>query len=126
MSTLFEILHPNVVSEENEELVRKYYDGKIVNAPEGLGLKLETAKDWYGIPGIKFIFWNTQSDPGIVYKDHYINSFVVEDSMWSLFNEFKEDEELGDEFEDKEFADFMRENVDRVYEFCDLAIGIEI
>ena len=120
MSTLFEILHSNLVSEENAELVKKYYNGEIVNAPEGLGLILETAKDWYGIPGIKFIFWNTQSDPGIVYKDHYINSFVVEDSMWEMFIE---EVEMDDE---DSFTGYMLKNKNMVYELCDLAIGIEI
>lgn len=120
MSTLFEILHSNTVSKENAELVKKFYNGEIVNAPDGLGLKLEAAKNWYGIPGIKFIFWNEWSDPGIVYKNHYINSFIVEDSMWEVFSE---EVGMNDEYS---FTQFMLDNKEQVYEFCEVAIGNEI
>ncbi len=71
--------------------------------------------NWYGIPEIKFYFYNTQSDPEIEYKGKRCSCYIIEDTMWERFNE--------DGFSDStEFEKYMIENKDTVYELCELAL----
>lgn len=69
--------------------------------------------DWYGIPGIGFIWVNTQHDPYIEYKGKQFNSLYVEDTMW---NWFQDEFPNGDE---KAFSQFMLDNQEFVYGLCD-------
>lgn len=70
---------------------------------------------WYGIPGINFYFYNTQTDPEIEYKGRRCSCYIVEDTMWERFHE----DDLSDP---SEFPRYMMENKDEVYELCELAL----
>lgn len=80
---------------------------------------LKRLPDWYGIPGIKFIWHNEWSDPEIEYKGKRCSCYIVEDTMWSFFRE-----ETGLNNED-EFAKYMSNHKNVVYELCKLALGLE-
>lgn len=71
--------------------------------------------DWYGIPGIKFIWHNAWADPEIEYKGKRCSCFIVEDTMWERYREDHEDNMDA-------FGNYMRENADEVYELCELAL----
>lgn len=75
--------------------------------------------DWYGIPGVKFIWRGWYSDPEIEYKRKRCSCYIVEDTMWERFREEtnSEDEEM--------FDKYMLDNKDEVYELCELALGLE-
>ena len=70
---------------------------------------------WYGIPGIEFIYINDNTDPLLRYRGKIIDSYDVEDAMWDMFNS----DDRKDDYDT--FNDYMRDNVDMVYEFCDNA-----
>lgn len=75
--------------------------------------------NWYGIDGIKFIWHNEWADQEIEYKGRRCSCYVVEDTMWERFHE----DDLSDP---DEFARYMRENKDEVYELCELALFPEM
>ena len=77
--------------------------------------------DWYGIPNIGFIYHNDWTDPEIEYEGEILNSYIVEDSMWSIYTE--DCEETGKEPNIDEFADYMKDNTDEVYYLIELALG---
>lgn len=74
--------------------------------------------DWYGIPGIGFIWHNTQTDPEIEYKGKRINSTIIEDAMWSQYREECKEKDI--EPNEDEFEKYMRENADDVYELIEI------
>ena len=92
-------------------------------------------KNWYGIPGIEFIWRGTQSDPLIKYNGQTINSSIVENTMWDRFNE--EHPEICEkpveiewgtadyrEWEDAMydgFAEYMKQHAEDVKELFDMA-----
>jgi hypothetical protein len=82
----------------------------------------ENAKlpDWYGIPGIKFIWHNTQSDPEIEYKGRRCSCYLIEDTMWYDYTHDDEGEELPTELcLEEDFDQWMRENAECIYELCE-------
>ena len=88
---------------------------------KAMGIKTtEDYPDWYGIPGIKFIFINSWADPLIEYKGKRCSCFVVEDTMWDEFTH----DDYGNyiERDENEFDGFMLENADEVRELCELAL----
>ncbi len=79
--------------------------------------------NWYGINGIKFIWHNEWTDPEIEYKGKRCSCFIVEDTMWERYNE--EMSEARKPVKENEFAEYMREKADDVYELCELALFSE-
>lgn len=75
--------------------------------------------DWYGIPGIGYIWHNEWADPEIEYDGKRFSCHIVEDTMWERYREecYERDEEPD---EDK-FGDYMRENADEVRELARIA-----
>lgn len=102
---------------------------------KGLKESDSSKKNWYGIPGIEFIWRGTQSDPLIKYNGQTINSTIVEDTMWERFNEDHPEIcekpveiEWGTadyrEWEDAMydgFAEYMRQHAEDVKELFDMA-----
>lgn len=72
-------------------------------------------KNWYGIKGIKFIYYNTWEDPYIEYKGKRINSHIVEDTMWDRM--YEENSNREDPY--KDFEKYMYEHKEDVYELLD-------
>lgn len=89
-----------------------------------MGVKpLEDYPDWYGIPNIKFIWHNTQSDPTLVYKGKEFSQYYVEDTMWYRFTHDDDDNFISERDQDFDgFDKYMLENKDDVYELCDAII----
>lgn len=87
---------------------------------ELLSNKGKELPNWYGIEGVGFIWRNSWSDPEIEYKGKRINSYIVEDTMWERFNEECE-EQLKEPNEDN-FATYMKEHSEDVYELIELAM----
>ncbi len=80
--------------------------------------------DWYGIPGIGFIWHNTQADPEIEYKGKRINSTIIEDTMWYDWTHDDYGNHLSEkENDDNGFSKYMRENAEEVYELIELAMN---
>lgn len=73
--------------------------------------------NWYGIPGIEFIF-RGQSDALVKYNGKIANSIIVEDTMWENFSE----NFTGDPVTKMhEFEDYMNLNSELVKELIELA-----
>jgi hypothetical protein len=73
--------------------------------------------NWYGIPDIGFIWHNEWEDPEIEYQGKRYNSVPIESTMWSYYNEYCE--ENGTEPNEDEFAEYMKSNVDDIYELIE-------
>ena len=77
--------------------------------------------NWYDIPGIGFIFFNSWTDPYIEYKGKRINSHIVEDTMYERYcEECNHDKDNLDDF-----AVYMRNHADDVYELIEYAMESE-
>lgn len=84
--------------------------------------------NWYGIPGIKFIYMGNVSDPNISFEGVTDDACVTaEDTMWSMYTEeFPEpDDYRGDNWGVyvDQFADYMLENADEVKNLIRMARG---
>lgn len=85
---------------------------------------MKTYPDWYGIPGIGYIWYNTWTDPELEYKGKRINVHNVEDVMWERWIHDNNGNLItGRESDMEGFAEYMKENLDDVYELMDIAIG---
>jgi hypothetical protein len=73
--------------------------------------------NYMGIPDVKYVWHNTQSDPGIIYKDMYFNVYDIEDTLWNMFNDYCD--ETGVICDDDGFEQFVGENADTVYSILD-------
>ena len=79
--------------------------------------------DWYGIPGIGFIWHNTQTDPELEYKGKRINSTIIEDAMWDKWIHDDDGNLIpGREKDNDGFSKYMKENADDVYELIEIVI----
>lgn len=76
--------------------------------------------DWYGLPEVGFIWHGEWADPELEYKGKEFNSHIVEDTMWERYNEYCEENDKIPDYDD--FAKYMEENEDEVYELLDLTI----
>ena len=74
--------------------------------------------NWYGIPDIKFVWHNTQSDPGLIYDGKYFNSYDVEDALIVDYREYCEENGIEDRNDDG-FDEWVRNNDYLVYEYLD-------
>lgn len=79
--------------------------------------------DWYGIPDIGFIYYNDWVDPYIEYDGECLNSHIVEDSMWEMYNEDCNEDGIEPNIDD--FADYMRNHAYDVYYLIGIALGRE-
>lgn len=100
---------------------------ELVTRPDGKKYRLVPADypNWYGISGIKFIYYNNVADPDIAYRGRLLNSHVVEDTMWE---EYIRDDD-GNVVEARErdmtgFEKFMLEKAEYVKALFLLAFGI--
>ena len=106
----------NMIEQIDNEIINTYSSDEIDNAEKvlkamSLITESEGKPNWYGIPGIKFIYHGDWSDPeieceGLVYG---IYDTGIEDAM---FAELKE--ELGREPTDAEFQKYMQDNGDNI------------
>ncbi len=97
-------------------------DFKVINGVASFPMK--EYPDWYGIPGIGFIWHGSQSDPFIEYKGKEINSFIVEDTMWDRWTHDDYGNYISERGKDLDgFSKYMKENANEVYELIELAIG---
>lgn len=84
---------------------------------------MKTYPDWYGIPGIGYIWYNTWTDPELEYKGKRINIHLVEDTMW---NRWIHDDDgtlnIDREKDIDGFSEYMNTNSDDVYELLDAII----
>lgn len=79
--------------------------------------------DWYGIPDIGFIWYNTQTDPMLEYKGKLINSTIIEDTMWERYTHDDDGNYISINASDEEgFKHFMLHNKDDVYELLETAM----
>ena len=77
-------------------------------------------ENWYGIPGILFIYHNEWTDPEIEYKGKRCSVSVVEDTMLERWGDAAETDDPED------FIKYMQLNADDVYELCELALFPEV
>lgn len=77
--------------------------------------------NWYDIPGIGFIFFNSWTDPYIEYKGKQINSYIVEDTM---YERYREECNPGKDNLDG-FAIYMKSHANDVYELIEYAMESE-
>lgn len=73
--------------------------------------------NWYGIENVGFVWHNEWADPEIEYKGKRFSCYIVEDTMWERYKE-----ENGKYADEKLFSQYMRNNIDAVYELCELAL----
>lgn len=99
---------------------RKNLDSLLI----AMGVKpLEDYPDWYGIPNIKFIWHNSQTDPTLVYKGKEFSQYLVEDTMWFRFTHDDDDNFIKERDQDFDgFEKYMLESKDDVYELCEAII----
>lgn len=69
--------------------------------------------DFYGVPGIEFVWHGSQSDPEVEYKGVRINYYDLEDGLWDLYTE--EMREAGKKATDDGFEAWIAKNHDQVY-----------
>ena len=82
-----------------------------------IGIHKPDYPNWYGNEGIKYVWHNSWSDPEIEYQGKKCSCYVVEDTMWSRYEE--------DGFSDPDkFGDYMRDNASEVRYLCALALGL--
>lgn len=72
-----------------------------------------TEGEFYGVPGVEFIWHGEWSDPEVKYKDHLFNYYELENVLW---DEFKEEYP---EAREEDFDKYVLENKARVYELLD-------
>ena len=70
--------------------------------------------NWYGIPDIGYIYYNSWSDPDLEYDGKIINCREIEDTMWEYYNE--DCDELNMEPTDDGFKFYLYDNLDEIYE----------
>lgn len=79
--------------------------------------------NWYGIEDIGFIWHGSWSDPEIEYNGNVVNSTIIEDTMWDRWTHDDYGEYLLEKANDEDgFAQYMRDNVDDVYELIELTM----
>ena len=66
----------------------------------------ERKPNYYGIPDVKYIYHNEWSDPELYYKGEYYNIYDVEDTMYSDYEAYKEE----NSDYNGEFEDYMQEH----------------
>jgi hypothetical protein len=99
-------------------------DGTEIECGFGDYRKPNGLPDWYGIRGIKFVYYNDWTDPKLYYKKHLINSYLIEDTMWEDYSD--ECKTNGIVPSDGGFENYMHENANEVYELLDETITIEV
>lgn len=76
--------------------------------------------NFHGLPDIKFVWHNTQSDPGVIYKGKYFNANEIDDSLWVSFEEYCSDTGVVDDYD--MFEQWVSENRDEVYDTIETMI----
>lgn len=79
--------------------------------------------NWYGIEDIGFIYRGAWSDAEIEYNGKRLNSTIVEDTMWERFREYCEENNWNADEHLSDFAGYMKDNADEVYELIEIALG---
>lgn len=88
--------------------------------------KMKELPNWYGIDDIGFVWHNEWSDPEIEYKGKRMNVNIIEDSMWQRWIYDDDGNFLKEKAYDQDgFAQFMKENVNEVYELIELTMESE-
>lgn len=77
--------------------------------------------NFYGVPGIKFIWHGEWSDPEVEYKGIRFDYYDLEDPLWDEYK--SEMEEEGKKADMSEFDDWVYDNKDLVYEFAEHMIA---
>ena len=76
--------------------------------------------NWCGLQDVGFIFHNEWSDPELEYEGKRINANEIEDSVWSTYEEFCEENKS--DVSEQGFVEYVKENQDEVYELLNNAI----
>lgn len=76
--------------------------------------------NFHGIPDMKFVWYNTQSDPGVIYDGKYFNANVIDDTLYSMYREYCD--EFGVIDDQEGFDQWVSENHDEVYELIYMMI----
>ena len=85
--------------------------------------KMRELPNWYGIENIGFVWHGEWSDPEVEYAGERINVNIIEDSMWQRWIYDDDGNFLKEKACDQDgFAQFMKENVNEVYELIELAM----
>jgi hypothetical protein len=72
---------------------------------------------WRGCDNIDMVWYNTQSDPGLLYKGYEFNYWDIEDALWDEFREYTgySDVELQHPDVEREFNDWLKSGVAEDY-----------
>lgn len=73
--------------------------------------------NFYGVPGIKFIWHGATEDPEVEYKGIRFDYYDLEDPLWDEYK--SEMEEEGKKADMSEFDKWVYDNKDLVYEFAE-------
>ena len=76
--------------------------------------------NFHGLPDMKFVWHNTQSDPGVIYKGKYFNANEIDDSLWVSFEEYCSETGVVDDYD--MFEQWVSENKDEVYDTVETMI----
>ena len=76
--------------------------------------------NWYGIPDIGYIYYNSWADPNLEYNGKIINCREIEDTMWEYYNEDCKESTIKPT--DDGFGLYMKDNQDLVCEMLDMLI----
>lgn len=73
--------------------------------------------NWYGIEDIGLVWHNEWADPEIEYKGKRCSCYIVENTMWERYRE-----ENGKYADEELFGQYIRNNIEEVYELVELAL----
>ena len=94
-------------------------------SPVTLVYQKRELKDWYGIPGIKFLPHGVWSDAEIICKGVRLNVHLVEDAMWDRFAEEYPEYQVQSAYPIlyERFASYMADHSEDVFELVDECIA---
>lgn len=92
-----------------------------INFLKAIGVKSEgDLPNWYGIPGIKFIYHNEWTDPEIFYNGKRYPTHMIEDTMWYDWTHDPDGMFLPEREKDQDgFASFMHNSRDLIIEYLE-------
>lgn len=76
--------------------------------------------NFHGIPDMKFVWHNTQSDPGVIYDGKYFNANEIDDTLWEEFREYCAETGVIEDYD--MFDQWVSENTDYVYDLVNVMI----
>lgn len=101
----------------------EFYKTKKSEAPveeSHKGKLTESIGDYRGVKGITMYYWSSGDDPVLEYKDWVADYYDVEDALWNMYVEEKEEEGISekdlDPIYDDDFNEFCQRNRDYIIE----------